>query len=299
MTLNEQLNIVENLARATAAQRFATAPMRYVWAQTVHKIYFPITQRGVFATAQTFFNHPLSIVLPAATDIYLTGGKTHDSEIRLAKFLIQAAPQTNAFLDIGAHVGYYASLMATLLTNKGKVVAVEAASGTFELLKTNLNRFKNAIPIHAAATATDGENLTFHEFPVLYSEFNSIDIQQFTQEKWFKKFKPKAVEVVGVTVDSLVKTYDLVDAVIKIDAEGAEAQVVAGMTETLKNQRPTVIMEYLADHNESHQTAFKMLTTAGFKPHAIDLNGNLKTLHLPADYLKKMELDSDNFVFLK
>lgn len=121
MDFLEKLDRVEYLAKTSVLRRFMYAPTRYVWAQSLHKIFFPLTKRGAFATAHTFYKHPLKTVLPAATDIYLAGGKTHDSEIRLARFLLKTAqnqPQMD-FLDIGAHVGYYAAMMAVLLEKTG------------------------------------------------------------------------------------------------------------------------------------------------------------------------------------
>jgi FkbM family methyltransferase len=316
--LENALQKVEKLAHRTAFGRFIFAPHRYVFAQFIQKIWFPITHRGVAAEAPTFFETPLSMILPAATDIYLTGGKTHDSEIRLAQFLIKKLLATSyeplastnlqlvansqkpeAFLDIGAHIGYFTALAARLVGENGQVISVEAAKGTFQILMKNVEKLANVTPIHAAATAKDGEMLTFYEFPVLYSEYNTMHIEQFKNDRFFKKFKPEKVQVVGVTVDSLVKKYNLKNPLIKIDAEGAEAEVIAGTAETLREQSPTIIMEYLRDRNESHKAAFALLELAGFAPFSIENGGILRGVNSVTDYFERTGLDSDNFVFLK
>ena len=299
--LQKKLIRVESLAQTSPIGRLLHAPHRYIYAQFIHKIYFKLTKKGVLATAKSFFGYPLSMPLPAGTDIYLTGGKTHDSEIRLAKFLIQTfGNQSNRhFLDIGAHVGYFSALVATLLQNRGQVIAVEAARSTAELLEKNLKNLDNAMTIHAAATERDGENLVFYEFPALYSEYNSAQIQQFENEPWFAKHKPEKVTVKGITVDSLVEKFDLKNPIIKIDAEGAEAQVVAGIRQTLIAQSPTVIIEYLREKNEGHQLAFEMLVAAGYTAQSIDNQGLLRGIRDAKSYFAEHDIDSDNFVFTK
>jgi FkbM family methyltransferase len=333
MMLENALKEVEKLARTTAFGRFAAVPLPYIFAQYIQRIWFPITHRGVEAEAPTFFGHPLRMMLPSATDIYLTGGKTHDSEIRLAQFLLKTLQassselqatsdkqqansreleanirgfeanslklEANTFIDIGAHIGYFTALSAKLVGEKGQVVSVEAAKGTFQILSKNVENLSNVTAIHAAATAKNGELMTFYEFPVLYSEYNTMHVKQFENDRFFKKFKPEKVEVTGVTVDSLVKKFKLQNPVIKIDAEGAEAEVIAGTAKTLREQSPIVIIEYLRDRNEGHKAAFALLIAANYAPFSIENGGILRGVPSPADYFERTGLDSDNFVFLK
>ena len=313
--LDIALKKVENLAHRTRFGRFAFAPHRYIYAQFIQQIWFPLTRRGVSAEAKTFFETPLSMLLPSATDIYLTGGKTHDSEIRLAQFLLNTLGIPNAetsklhtihhtlhtqnFIDIGAHIGYFTALAAHLVGEKGKVVSVEAAKGTFQMLLKNVKKMPNVTPIHAAATAENGQLLTFYEFPILYSEYNTMHVEQYENDRFFKKFKPEKVEVVGVTVDSLVQQYNLVNPLIKIDAEGAEAEVVAGIAHTMRAQSPIIIIEYLRDRNTSHKAAFDLLINANFLPFSIENGGILRGIESATAYFERTGLDSDNFVFIK
>ena len=305
--MNLSLEKVALLARGTLFKRFIIAPHRYIYAQCIHKLWFPLMRRGVSAQAKTFFNAPLSMVLPSATDIYLTGGKTHDSEIRLAEFIINFfndensvnPSQTRDFIDVGAHIGYFSTLVGHLLGVNGKIIAVEAACGTFELLSKNTVNFKNITAIHAAATANEGEKLTFYEFPVLYSEYNSTDISHYENATFFKKFTPQKVEVLGVTLDNIIEKFNLINPLIKIDAEGGEAAVVEGLQKNLKGQSPTIIIEYLRDSSEAHQEAYNKLILAGFKAFSIEKQGVLQPLHAPNAYFERVGLDSDNFVFKK
>ena len=126
--LEKNLDKVEQLAQANKFQRLLHHPVRYVSAQFFRTVTFPITKKGTLRTAQTFMDYPLSILLPSGMDIYLTGGKAHDSEIRLARFLIHFFRNNDldnniSFVDIGAHVGYFSLLTSFLISENANVYA--------------------------------------------------------------------------------------------------------------------------------------------------------------------------------
>ncbi len=303
--LEKNLDKVEQLAQASKFQRLFHHPLRYVSAQFFRTVTFQLTKKGTLRKAQTFMDYPLSILLPSGMDIYLTGGKAHDSEIRLARFLIQffknnANNKEISFVDIGAHVGYFSLLASFLIGENAKVYAFEAAKGTFDLLKKNLDNRSNIQVFHNALTDSEMD-LTFYEFPVLYSEYNTLHVAQFEHEKWFKRFQPLKNTVKGITLDAVFKKFALKNAVIKIDTEGAEAQVIAGAKAVLAHQNPTIIMEFLTDKNknEGHYQAFKILTEAGFSAYFIEKNGDLTALNNIETYFSYKKLESDNFVFMK
>ena len=306
--LEKNLDKVEQLAQANKFQRLLHHPLRYISAQFFRTVTFPLTKKGTLRTAQTFMDYPLSILLPSGMDIYLTGGKAHDSEIRLARFLIHFFRNNDldnniSFVDIGAHVGYFSLLTSFLISENANVYAFEAAKGTFDLLKKNLDNRPNIQVFHNALTDSEMD-LIFYEFPVLYSEYNTLHVAQFEHEKWFKRFQPIENTVKGITLDAVFEKFALKNAVIKIDTEGAEAQVIAGARAVLAHQNPVIIMEFLTDKNknEGHYQAFKMLIEAGFDAHFIEKNGDLSALNHSNNietYFLSRQLESDNFVFIK
>ena len=303
--LEKNLDKVEQLAQANKFQRLLHHPLRYISAQFFRTVTFPLTKKGTLRTAQTFMDYPLSILLPSGMDIYLTGGKAHDSEIRLARFLIHFFRNNDldnniSFVDIGAHVGYFSLLTSFLISENANVYAFEAAKGTFDLLKKNLENRPNIQVFHNALTDSEMD-LIFYEFPVLYSEYNTLHVAQFEHEKWFKKFQPIENTVKSITLDAVFEKFALKNAVIKIDTEGAEAQVIAGAKAVLVHQNPVIIMEFLTDKykNEGHHQAFKMLIEAGFNAYFIEKNGDLMSLKDIEMYFSNHSSESDNFVFIK
>lgn len=304
--LEQGLLKVQQLATANKLQRLWHSPVNYISAQFFRTIVFPISKKGVLKQATTFTGYPLSTALPSGMDIYLTGGKTHDSEIRLARFLIQFYKNSSinpVFIDIGAHVGYFSLLVSCIMESlnlKGKVYSFEAAQGTFELLKVNLKPHDNIQVFHNALTDIETD-LEFFEFPVLYSEYNTLHVQQFENEAWFKRFKPIKNVVKGRALDSIITDFSIQNPLIKVDTEGAEEQVIKGGIAFLKEQNPTLILEFLADSskNEGHFKAFDILKDSGYIAHFIKMDGSLEVLKDIKTYFNETQLDSDNFVFIK
>ena len=125
-----QLAHVEKLAASSRWHRLLHAPGRYIYAIGFRTLVYARTRRGVFRQVNTFFGVPMQVVLPAGTDLYLTGGKTHDSEIRLARLLLETLRPGDDFVDVGAHFGYFALLAAQLVGPTGRVRAYEASAST-------------------------------------------------------------------------------------------------------------------------------------------------------------------------
>lgn len=275
-------------------------PLRYLYAIGFRTFIYPNTRKGILVQAPTFFGTPMQIMLPAGTDIFLTKGKSHCSEISLAKFLIQNLENGDHFLDVGAHFGYFSLLASTIVGDRGCVIAIEASHGTFEILTQNTKNQKNITALHAAISDHIG-TLTFYEFPVLFSEYNSLKVQQYEQERWYNKFPPQQREVEAVTIDGIIKKQNLFPKIIKIDVEGAELKVIAGAKQTLSETSPIIVMEYLEPNrqNEPHRAAVEFLHNLSYQYFIINQNGTLESCPDIEAYLLANKLESDNIVFLK
>jgi hypothetical protein len=108
--LSESLENVARIARATAWNRFIHSPLRYITGQFFNKIIYPFSKEQKLVQAKTFFGVEMKVALPAGSDIYFTGGKSHPSEINLAYFLLKQVKPGSEFADIGAHFGYFTSV---------------------------------------------------------------------------------------------------------------------------------------------------------------------------------------------
>lgn len=296
----QEIKEVERLAGIGRLGRLMHDPARYLSMQFFQQFIYPVNHKARLERAKTFFGYEMEVLLPAATDIYLTGGKTHDSEIRLAKFMINTLKPGYIYIDIGAHFGYYTLLAADLIGETGKVYAFEAAGKTYEVLKRNTEMLKQVQALHNAVSNQE-ETITFYEFPILYSEYNSMDIAQFQREGWIKKYKPEKTEVRAVTMDLFNETILKAPDFVKIDVEGAEDKVIAGSMKLLQQHSPVIVMEFLSSerHNTAHTRAVTLLYQQRYQPWAIDKDGKLKQVADISFYMRQNKFDSDNIVFIK
>jgi FkbM family methyltransferase len=298
--LEIKLEKIERLARGSILGRLLNNPLRYVSAIGFWRLWYPLTKRGRFARASTFFGGEMDVVLPAATEIYLFGAKTHDSEIRLARFLMKNLGPGDTFCDVGAHFGYFSLLASQLVGKNGQVLAFEASRSTYGILEKNVAPFPNIKALHRAASDVD-KTLVFNEFPALYSEYNSLILPETKHAAWMKHNPAQAIEVAGVRLDGFFVEGKISPNIIKIDVEGAEPQVLRGMYPFLQANSPTLVMEYLISEgqNEAHQEAVQCLQAIGYQVFRIKKEGGIGPCLDVEAAMKAAQLDSDNLVFRK
>ena len=289
------------LAEGKRWRRFWRKPADYLAAICYRALIYPRSRKPRAVTTDLAWGEPLDILLPASTDIYLTGGKSHDSEIRLARLLIATLQPGDVFVDVGAHYGYFSALAAVLVGDQGQVIAVEAAPATFSVLARNASTRPQMTAHHVALSETRGVR-TFYEFPHAYAEYNSFDIEQYAGQAWFEAQAPQAIRVETQTLDGLLlgKEISRSPRVIKIDVEGGEADVLRGASTTLAaGSAPLIVMEYLSPerHNAPHRAAESLLRESGYRPYAIGTDGRLTELDDVAIHFRRRQIDSDNIAF--
>lgn len=299
-TLIEKLDNVEKIASASRLKRMLSNPFKYFKAILFRELMYKKQKLEKEIIAKTFFGSKMHLLLPSSTDIYLTGGKSHDSEIRLAKWLINHLKSGDVFVDVGAHYGYFTLLAAELVGNKGKVYSFEASPATYNILNKNTAHIAH-IKGHNLAVSDEISELKFYEFPNLYSENNTLDVALFQNEKWFAEYKPKEVDIKSTILDDFIAAERVKPKAIKIDVEGAEYKVISGLRNYLSEGSPIIVMEYLSDkkRNKQHREAEKTLYSLEYQPFMIDNTGNTKPIEEIAKYLDDKNLDSENIVFAK
>ena len=132
-----------------------------------------------------------------------------------------------SFVDIGANIGKFSVIMG-LKYPKSKIVAIEAEPTNFKILKRNihLNNLKNVCAVQSACY---DEKTTIRLFKdPLGTGSHSIHKKQ-------KEF----IEIKADTLDNILREHKIgkVD-LLKIDVEGAEANVIKGALKTIKRDPP-------------------------------------------------------------
>jgi FkbM family methyltransferase len=146
-------------------------------------------------------------------------------------------------IDVGANFGYYTLLFGALVGSAGRVYAFEPNPEAIGKLRrsVDLNGFSSRTTVVAAAAgAANGTEATLfapHGEPKNGAIISASDV--------IPAHLGTVYTVPQVTIDHVVGTAPRVDFV-KIDAEGAEQAVIAGMMQILKRDRPNLILEFNA-----------------------------------------------------
>lgn len=87
--IHHDLLVAEKKARFGKFRKLIRGPFLYPSLMLFNYVWYPIFKKGIYVRANTFFGLPVRTLLPSGTDILLNGIKSHDSEIRLTKYLTQ------------------------------------------------------------------------------------------------------------------------------------------------------------------------------------------------------------------
>lgn len=136
-------------------------------------------------------------------------------------------------LDIGANIGVFSLLAATLVGPTGYVLAVEPNQDNVKLLEASRkeNNFQHLVVFQGAATEKV-EILALHSFGS-NGTVNVID----------RKSMLTAQTVSGLPIDRLINENQIVDF-IKIDVEGGEYKALLGLSSVISKYKPIIVSEF-------------------------------------------------------
>lgn len=163
-----------------------------------------------------------------------------------SQFLVMSALRPgDTFVDIGAHIGYFTLLGAALVGDAGKVIAVEPVDENFRQLEKHLtsNGLDMVTAVQAVVSAENGERSIF--FNADNDGGHALWDPAEHPANALTRENPRADTVASVTLDRLFKQNGI-DTVrlMKIDTEGAEAEIIDGAREVFLSGRiEFVIME--------------------------------------------------------
>ena len=182
-------------------------------------------------------------------------------------------------LDVGANMGYYTVLMAKAAGPSGHVVALEPNPELFVVLERNIavNGLGSCVTAHALA-AGDAAGTARLSVTDVNMGGGSIAGVGTTA----------GIPVAVATIDSLLGPTDILD-VVKIDAEGHEWAVVAGMQDVLaRSPRAAVVLELSPTAWEAHVDPVRFLTrlSRGRQLFGIEFDGQLRKAS-PADLVAR------------
>jgi FkbM family methyltransferase len=137
----------------------------------------------------------------------------------------------NTFIDVGAHLGTFALRVGRMLPST-IVIAVEPSPSTTYLLEKAVadNGLSNVKVLNKAAYSYSGNRVKLH-----FSEHSTGNTICNTHPKKPKATLAKYVEVQTIALDDIIRDYKVrKPIVLKIDAEGAEWDILIGAEKLLQ-----------------------------------------------------------------
>jgi FkbM family methyltransferase len=158
-------------------------------------------------------------------------------EIWLTLFFARLVTPGMTVVDVGANFGYYTLLFGHAVGPSGHVIAIEPVPSTAAILARTieLNGLTGRTQLVAAA-AWDRPDIEVHMLVRPEEPKNAAVIGQA---------QPGSIAVATTTLDALTRELTRLD-LVKIDAEGAEVEIIAGMRETIARFRPKILLEFNA-----------------------------------------------------
>jgi len=173
----------------------------------------------------------------------LQGGGAYERPTQM--FLMRVMRAGDAFVDIGAHIGYFSLLAATLVGETGRVVAVEPIAENYTQLSRHIteNDLTWATPVNAVIADSDGERAIFFNADndgghALWDPAKH-PLNELTRQN------PRADTVTSLRLDTLLADNDIENVrLMKIDTEGAEASILEAARDLFEAGRVDfIIME--------------------------------------------------------
>jgi FkbM family methyltransferase len=172
-------------------------------------------------------------------------------------------------VDGGANVGHYTLIAAQAAGPGGRVIAFEPAPEPYAALLANvaLNALANVTPVRAALAGRDGAlplhldaaNAGGHSLCAanLVAHGATLEVQAVRLDAWLAAH-PQPASV----------------ALVKLDLQGAEVAALTGARETLRRERPLLIVEYwpygLRNAGTDAAALLRLLSEAGYDLARID-----------------------------
>ncbi len=163
-------------------------------------------------------------------------------EPAVTALLVEQLRPGMVFVDVGAHYGYFSVIASRLVGATGKVVAFEPGRGTARLLEANVGRLDNVVIERAAVHARRG-SMELTDYGPADSALNTVTGQARVPHDERSQLRGMRYRVPTVSLDEYVAEHDLRPDFVKLDAEGAELDILEGAQQLLRTHAPVLIVE--------------------------------------------------------
>jgi FkbM family methyltransferase len=159
-------------------------------------------------------------------------------EPALTQAFLKLVKPGQVVVDVGMHLGYFTTLFAVRVGSKGAVHAFEPTPSTREIALHNTRRCPQ-VQVHPYALWSSSQELTFQDFGLQWMAFNSLGRPRLDGIQ----ATPKTYQVQTTTLDQFRQSLSRTVALVKIDAESAELEILKGAETLISKDRPILTLE--------------------------------------------------------
>jgi FkbM family methyltransferase len=234
------------------------------------------TRRVAPIDANLFFGGHMRVVLPEVVSRVIYTYGFFDAEVTY--LVSRYIKPGDTVLDVGAHFGYVSALSSHLVGDAGRVYSFEPTPSTFAVLSENAKSRANITALNLGA-GQQNSTLDIADYGLQYCAWNTM-ADESRMPMALAGVKANRVKVNVVKLDDYLDENGIVPSFIKIDAENFEADVIAGLANTIQKARPIVLME---TGSTASLTAAESLANQGYRPHVVPRSGVVEEWQGPLD----------------
>lgn len=202
------------------------------------------------------------------TDLHMLLGSYEVGTQQLCRRLLTPG---GVVVDVGAHIGFFTRLFSGCVGDAGSVIAFEPHPETFRTLARNCEKRENVVLLQAAVAERSRQAVLFQ------SEQSSGSNSLIPT----RALHHKEIPVPALALDDVLS--DRVVDLVKIDVEGGELDVLAGMSRLIeRSPRLIVIIELFPPVWESSGLAgdypVQRLEELGFQVYVVGDSGRLRSV---------------------
>ena len=215
--------------------------MSHPWRMLYPRFFLGVSRRTKEIKSRTFWGGEMKVVFPETVSMKIWQYGYFEEDV--CRYMLSLLKEGMTFIDIGAHFGFFSLLGSYLVGRKGSVLAFEPTPSTFRQLQKNVANYSGHpnIEIFNCAAYSEEREIKFYDYGIQYSALNSAF---GLRRKDGASFAKNETKVEARKLDNILKERGINNVdLIKIDAESSEIHVLKGMTDTLKNSRPALILE--------------------------------------------------------
>lgn len=190
-----------------------------------------------------------------------------DFEPQKTAAIIEHLKPGDVFWDIGANVGYLSLLASKIVGDTGKVMSLEPSPVNFAFLKRNIamNGCRNVTVFNRAASSGPGQ----------------LQMDTTSGRGTHHVVTQGDTTVEANSIDAMIAAGNPAPTMVKIDVEGFELEVLAGMKDCLGKSRPKMVLAVHSDDLE--RDAIALLATYGYTvaKRMVENKGDVELLMLP------------------